>query len=279
MKSLALIRRHAALVTALVAIELGLAWFVAHRLVAGLLAAVGPHPDGVRALFADGARGFFDLVSHASSAPIARSIVLAIACVSLWTVIAVALDTLAASAFTRGRASLRQLGATLVVEFAALLGYVALGIVGWLSGRAAQHATHTFADPRVADLSVLVVLIPTLAAALVLHVARDVALVQACDHGDSLAALQQSLSMIRRSPSATVGRRLVVLGASSAVLAAGAALNWDLARPISAGVVAFIALQQALAVLRILLRYQWVAHVASLVRAGSSEQLTPSASP
>jgi len=268
MSALALLRRSARLVTVLVLAELTLGWALAYVSVRSVHALVARHPDGVRALFTNGARGMFDIAAHANLETALRASAVALAAVLvLYAIVGIAIDTLAASAFTRARSSLRSLGTVVAIDLAAILAYAALGIVAALSATGAHHATHAWANARTADLSTLAAIAPTLAVALLVHVTRDLALVRATCPSDVLTSVGDAVAQLARHPRETLGARVLTLAGSAILLAAAAFASWNVNRAAAVIVVVCVAIQQIAAAGRTLLRFHWLAHVAALWQA------------
>ena len=244
--------------------ELVLGWLAAHLLTRGLHTLVARHPDGVSALFDEGGRGVLDAVFHANviSALVGPAWVIGIA-LAVYALGGVALDTLAASAFSHPRASFRALGTVVAIDIAVMLAYATLTLVGTMTVGAAHLVTHAWADSRIADLTTLAAVSPILLVGLLVHVVRDVAVVRAALDADVLDSLSRAIRAMVASPRTTVGRRAAVLSASAGLLLAGAAASWRVDHSPLVFVLAGIATQQLCAAGRTLLRLHWLAFLAT----------------
>ncbi len=272
MTARSLVRRHAALITLVIAFELALGFVLTRFAVTPFRARLSTHPDGLRALFAEGGRGALDLGERLGTITVIHALTPIVLGLLGYALISRITETLVASALVTDRISIRPLPRVVVVHLATLVLLALAVFAGGLSVSGANAFVHSWHDARAADLVVVATVIPVAFVALTIHLVDDLALIRCAGANDLLDAMSSALTRIRRAPMRRLLPRLAFLTATLALTVVGALASWRADRALDFAVVTAIVFQQLAAASRVFVRVQWLAHLAAEWRAESAAE-------
>lgn len=262
---------------ALAAAQIALAWLLAAVVVLPFTAPLARHPDGGRALYAEGGRILLDLARERAST-VGASLwavgLVAVLYAAQWFFLGALLPALGVTdkpppLYKAAAYSLRRAPTLVALALMALGGYALAGATAWFAWTHADRHASTMPDARAADLLLLRSLLPALLVAGLVTVWHDVARV--CAVGDGSGATRTfaaAWSRMLREPVRTLGGAVwfALLGALGALVAYGAARLWG-AQGATGAVVALALVEQSTLVWRFLCRAMWFFHLSAPWRA------------
>ena len=256
---------------ALAAVQIALAWLLAAVVVLPFTAPLARHPDGGRALYAEGGRILLDLARERGSTLGASlwavGLVAALYAVQ-WFFLGALLPALGVTdepptLYKAAAYSLRRAPTLLALALMALGGYALAGATAWFAWTHADAHAATMPDARGADLLLVRSLLPALLVAGLVTVWHDVARVCAVGDGSGAPrAFAAAWSRMLREPVRTLGGALwfAALGALGGLVAYGAARLWG-AQGATGAAVALALVEQSALVWRFVCRAMWFFHL------------------
>jgi hypothetical protein len=252
-------------------VELALAWALVWLSVPHALGALAQHPDGVDALWSDGARGLLDLLLQ-NAEPLTRTALLLGGCAFAYGFAALPISAAIAHAVCATQplgvrsTLLHALKRTPTIAGLAVCALCCtalaslLGIGFFVLTRA---ATRSLVDERVRDLCALASCLPAMALVILVDVAHDAARVFAAGAGGGVvASLRAGVRRVARSPATLVGQRAVAFITTLALTLAGAIASAQSTRPAVSALVGAAVAQLAFHGARVVVRAWWLASVA-----------------
>ncbi len=265
--------------SALCLAQLALAWITATIVTLPALAPLRRHPDGAFALYTDGGRILFEVLSrsHATLTLSAATLGLVTALYgTAWLLLGAMIPVLAVvdpapPLYRAASYSLRRFPTLLGLATIALLGYALAGAAGAFAWIHLSRQAERMVDARASDLLQARAAVPALAIAALVSVWHDVARTWAVGSGRGVwGATLDALAVTVTAPFQTLARAAgyALLGALAVVVAYGASRVFG-GRD-GAALVALIVTQQLALVWRFGCRARWLLHLGALYRERTS---------
>lgn len=266
-------------IAALCFAQLTLAWITSAAVTLPALAPLRRHPDGAFALYTDGGRILFEVLSQSHTTLTLGAATLGLVTVLygfVWLLLGAMIPVLAVvepapPLYRAASYSLRRFPSLLGLATLALLGYALAGAAGAFAWGHLSHQAERMVDARAGDLLQLRAAVPALAIAALVSVWHDVARTWAVGSGQGVwSSTIDALATLVMAPIQTLARAAgyALLGALAVVVAWGASRIFG-GRD-GGALIALIVTQQLALVWRFGCRARWLLHLGALYRKRTS---------